>query len=253
MADAAAVAARPFDSESFTAPDVEDAHGYGLYSLERLEWTQEGTGRANWLLLHRVAEYAWHAQPVSALRALLRAYAMAFACQECRAHFRGLLLRTPPPASWPAAGAWMRAVHDVVNARLRKPLFGGTHTVLPVETLRRCFWAACYAFVETHPDETLDESEDAFAYADLDAAMRRELALMRKQPRQVWAACAVRWLLRNYPCAQCGERVAEIARRAPPVSTVCSTRRSMSRWLASLHASISKSVLCSECDHKPVY
>jgi hypothetical protein len=84
-------------------------------------------GRASWELLHRAAA-AFDPAPSPARQAdAARFFALAaemYPCRECGGHFKQLLQKSPVDArDNKRLSIWLCKAHNVVNARLGKPVF----------------------------------------------------------------------------------------------------------------------------------
>lgn len=101
-------------------------------------------GRGTWQLLHRMAaqyDAAPSAEAQARARAFFSSFAALYPCKVCAGHFRGVIAADPPDVSSNAAlSLWLCRVHNVVNARLRKPRFA---CELPALAER---WGECGCF-----------------------------------------------------------------------------------------------------------
>ncbi|KAF3315496.1 hypothetical protein TWF173_003414 [Orbilia oligospora] len=91
------------------------------------ETIKQELGRASWKLLHTMLA-RFPEKPTMDEREALKSYLYLFGrlypCGECATHFRLLLQKYPPQtSSRDAASQWGCVVHNVVNERLRKPIF----------------------------------------------------------------------------------------------------------------------------------
>lgn len=84
-------------------------------------------GRASWKLFHTIlAQYP--IKPTENERETLSSYIYLFSrvypCGQCAEHFQKMLKKYPPQtSSREAASQWGCFVHNIVNERLRKPIF----------------------------------------------------------------------------------------------------------------------------------
>ncbi|KAL6903132.1 ERV/ALR sulfhydryl oxidase domain-containing protein [Trichoderma evansii] len=84
-------------------------------------------GRATWKFMHTmVARYP--EKPSLEERKTLETFVYLFSrlypCGDCAKHFRGILEKYPPQtSSRNAAAGWLCFVHNLVNERLKKPIF----------------------------------------------------------------------------------------------------------------------------------
>lgn len=100
-----------------------------LYNPETTVW-----GPPLWKILHTLAECSdnspfWHD--------ILTAMETYIPCPTCKAHFIEYRQQTPAPADHQGIVDWFFILHNIVNARLNKPLFdaaglptGDKHTLL---------------------------------------------------------------------------------------------------------------------------
>ncbi|KAK6516384.1 hypothetical protein TWF506_006293 [Arthrobotrys conoides] len=104
-------------------------HAPGEVIMPKLgnETIKQELGRASWKLLHTMLG-RFPEKPTMDEREALKSYLYLFGrlypCGECATHFRLLLQKYPPQtSSRDAASQWGCVVHNVVNERLRKPMF----------------------------------------------------------------------------------------------------------------------------------
>ncbi|KAL7921022.1 ERV/ALR sulfhydryl oxidase domain-containing protein [Trichoderma austrokoningii] len=84
-------------------------------------------GRATWKFMHTMAA-RFPETPTPEERKTLETFIYLFSrlypCGDCARHFRGILAEYPPQtSSRNAAAGWMCFVHNLVNERLKKPIF----------------------------------------------------------------------------------------------------------------------------------
>ncbi|KAM0516943.1 hypothetical protein ACHAPE_005055 [Trichoderma viride] len=84
-------------------------------------------GRATWKFMHTMVA-RFPEEPTSEERKTLESFVYLFSrlypCGDCAKHFRGILEDYPPQtSSRNAAAGWMCFVHNLVNERLKKPIF----------------------------------------------------------------------------------------------------------------------------------
>ncbi|ORX59494.1 hypothetical protein DM01DRAFT_252476 [Hesseltinella vesiculosa] len=88
---------------------------------------KEELGRSTWKLFHTMlARYPEEPKPDerSALGQFIHLLSRLYPCGECAEHFQLLLQEYPPQTSSRAAASqWGCAIHNLVNERLRKPVF----------------------------------------------------------------------------------------------------------------------------------
>lgn len=87
-------------------------------------------GHATWKFLHTMmARYP--EQPTEedqlSLKTFITLFSRLYPCGECAEHFRQLLAKYPPQvSSRNAAAGWLCFAHNIVNERLKKPIFDCT-------------------------------------------------------------------------------------------------------------------------------
>ncbi|KAM0470531.1 hypothetical protein ACHAPX_009898 [Trichoderma viride] len=84
-------------------------------------------GRATWKFMHTmVARFPEEPTPEErkTLESFVYLFSRLYPCGDCAKHFRGILEDYPPQtSSRNAAAGWMCFVHNLVNERLKKPIF----------------------------------------------------------------------------------------------------------------------------------
>ncbi|GFP59540.1 hypothetical protein ACSS6W_010899 [Trichoderma asperelloides] len=84
-------------------------------------------GRATWKFMHTMVA-RFPEEPTDEERKTLETFVYLFSrlypCGDCAKHFRGILEKYPPQtSSRNAAAGWLCFVHNLVNERLKKPIF----------------------------------------------------------------------------------------------------------------------------------
>ncbi|KAH9917215.1 ERV/ALR sulfhydryl oxidase domain-containing protein [Amylocystis lapponica] len=115
------------DLHAYPTPPPGVAHGGVIMSKLGNATAKAELGRATWKLLHTMT-LRYPEAPTQDERDALGNYFHLFSrlypCGECAAEFQQLLKKFPPQtSSRRAAATWLCAVHNEVNARLRKPEF----------------------------------------------------------------------------------------------------------------------------------
>ncbi|UKZ71260.1 uncharacterized protein TrAtP1_012221 [Trichoderma atroviride] len=84
-------------------------------------------GRATWKFMHTmVARFPEEPTPEErkTLESFVYLFSRLYPCGDCAKHFRGILEDYPPQtSSRNAAAGWLCFVHNLVNERLKKPIF----------------------------------------------------------------------------------------------------------------------------------
>ncbi|PPQ79159.1 hypothetical protein CVT25_002787 [Psilocybe cyanescens] len=112
-------------------PVISGVHGNVIMGKLGNETAKAALGRATWKLLHTMTlRYPEHPTPDEreALSSYFHLSSRLYPCGECAAEFQQLLKKLPPQtASRRSASLWLCAVHNQVNARLKKPDFDCAH------------------------------------------------------------------------------------------------------------------------------
>ncbi|KAH6604363.1 erv2 [Trichoderma cornu-damae] len=84
-------------------------------------------GRATWKFMHTmVARFPEEPSPEErkTLETFIYLFGRLYPCGDCAKHFRALLSKYPPQtSSRNAAAGWLCFMHNLVNERLKKPIF----------------------------------------------------------------------------------------------------------------------------------